>query len=264
MSNLNVKLDARTLDEFVSGNLRGEQYRSVLLALEANPQWWRQCALAFLEEQALTQELKSLMKGNIDWSIDKPAKESPESQPMAALANGLRDQADEFPADEFPADEFPSDAACSAARVQLGRSALNPKLLAQRVGVLAALLFLSFTIGWMGAGFRDQIGTAELGGTSGTTNAGLLGGGLGLPAQQPPTESPVNDSQGGSIPNPTIFGNQFQPMDRELASQLRQLQVAGLINIETIESIVPVKLEDGSSVIVPVQQYRITPVSYSY
>lgn len=277
MSNLNVKLDARILDELVSGNLHGEQYRSVLLALEANPQWWRPCALAFLEEQALTQDLKSLMKGNIDWSIDKPAKESPASQPMAAFANGLRDQADEFSTDEFPADEFPSnefpvdefpvDAASSAARVQLGRSAWTPRLLAQRIGVLAAMLFLSFTIGWMGAGFRDQIGTAEFGGTSGisgTTNAGLLGGGLGLPAQPPPRESPVNDSQLGSIPIPTIFGNQFQPMDREFESKLRQLQVAGLINIETIESIVPVKLEDGSSVIVPVQQYRLTPVSYSY
>ncbi len=274
MSNLNVKLDARTLDELVSGNLHGEQYRSVLLALEANPQWWRSCALAFLEEQALTQELRSLMKGNIDWSVDRPAEESPACQPMAAFANGLRDQADEFSSDEFPADEFlnneflnnefPSDAASCAARVQLGRSALTPKLLAQRVGVLAAILFLSFTIGWMGAGFREQIGSAELGVTSGTTNAGLLGGGLGLPAQQPPSESPVNDSQRGSIPIPTIFGNQFQPMDREFESKLRQLQVAGLINIETIESIVPVKLKDGSSVIVPVQQYRITPVAYSY
>lgn len=255
MSNLNGKIDEGLLDDLVSGNLRGEQYRSVLLALEAHPQGWRQCALAFLEEQALTQELKSLMKGNLDWSIDKPAEYATEPNDSELLSSSRLAQAADPQTDPL----------LYSGPVLLGRPTLTPKLIAQRVGVLAALLLLSFTVGWMGAGIRDQVGTTELRGSSGTTNASLLGGSLKLPSQPAPIDAPpVNDNPMGFFPNSTIFGNQFQPMDRQLASQLRELQAAGHINIETFESIVPVKLEDGSSVIVPVQQYRITPVSYSY
>jgi hypothetical protein len=254
MSNLNGKIDEGLLDDLVSGNLRGEQYRSLLLALEAHPQGWRQCALAFLEEQALTQELKSLMKGNVDWATDKPAEDPAEPNHAELLSSALLAQA------AGPQ----SDPLFRGGSVRLGRPTVTPKLIAQRVGVLAALLLLSFTVGWMGAGIRDQVSTTELSGSSGTTNASLLGGSLKLPSQPTPSDAPANDNPIGSFPNSTIFGNQYQPMDGQLASQLRELQAAGHINIETFESIVPVKLEDGSSVIVPVQQYRITPVSYSY
>jgi hypothetical protein len=254
MNNLKEKIDECLLDDLVSGHLRGEQYRSALLALEAHPQGWRQCALAFLEEQALTQELKSLMKGSVDWSIDKAADEPTEPSRLELLSSGMLARA------VAP----PTDPLLSGGPVLLGRPIVNPKLIAQRVGVLAAVLLLSFTVGWMGAGIRDQVGANALNEPSATTSASLIGGSVKLPSPQAPTAAPGNDNPLGSIPNPTIFGNQFQPMDRQLASQLRELQAAGHINIETIESIVPVMLEDGSSVIVPVQQYRITPVTYSY
>lgn len=45
------------LDQLVDGQLAGEGYRDLLRALEADPDGWKRCALAFLEEQALRQEL---------------------------------------------------------------------------------------------------------------------------------------------------------------------------------------------------------------
>ena len=68
MKDSRPKIDERVIDELVSGQLTGERYRAALRALDAEPAKWRDCALAFLEEQALRSELRALAQGTIDWS----------------------------------------------------------------------------------------------------------------------------------------------------------------------------------------------------
>ncbi len=241
MSSSNIKLNDRILDELVSGNLRGEQYRAVLLALEESPNLWRNCALAFLQEQAISQDLKSLCDGNIDWS---PHEKSTALTPTGAI---------------MPRPNESPRADVLTRNPMLDYSSLDPQLWMRRIAILAALLLVSFTVGWFGAGIRDSLGSGEL---PGLTNAGVLGDNSTAQRLSPEESS---DDRLPTIPNQAVFGSdQFQPIDQHLALQLRELQKAGRIQIETIESIVPVRLEDGSSIIVPVQQYRITPVAYSY
>ena len=68
MKNQTLSVDEHLLDELVTGNLHGDRYRQLLHSLEARPHLWRNCAIAFLKEQALTQDLKALAQGDIDWS----------------------------------------------------------------------------------------------------------------------------------------------------------------------------------------------------
>ena len=56
MSRLHISADgddlAAAIDRLVTGELAAADRRALLLALEASPDGWRQCALAFLEDQA--------------------------------------------------------------------------------------------------------------------------------------------------------------------------------------------------------------------
>lgn len=53
-------VDSLTWQRMVEDRLSDDQYRELLLAMEANPALWRECALAFLEEQALKKSFAGL------------------------------------------------------------------------------------------------------------------------------------------------------------------------------------------------------------
>jgi len=56
----NLPIPDHLLDRLVDGQLSDEEYRLVLRALENSDEGWRQCALAFLENQALQREFQWL------------------------------------------------------------------------------------------------------------------------------------------------------------------------------------------------------------
>jgi anti-sigma factor RsiW len=53
-------LSDETIDALVDGTLDDDHRRTLLLDLEADPEGWRRCAMAFLEAQAWTQALAPL------------------------------------------------------------------------------------------------------------------------------------------------------------------------------------------------------------
>ena len=52
--------DNRQLDRLVDGELSGDEYREFLATLDKEPDGWRRCAMAFLEDQAWGQEFGEL------------------------------------------------------------------------------------------------------------------------------------------------------------------------------------------------------------
>jgi hypothetical protein len=56
------------LDRLVDGDLEGAEYRRLLLDLEKRPGGWRQCALAFLQAQALRREFQAQRQSHVDSS----------------------------------------------------------------------------------------------------------------------------------------------------------------------------------------------------
>lgn len=57
---------------------------------------------------------------------------------------------------------------------------------------------------------------------------------------------------------------QFVPLDRRIPQQLADLERRGLVRIESIEGFVPVRLRDGNTAVVPVQQIELRPVRNAY
>lgn len=72
-----LPVDDECFDRLVDGGLAAEEYRALLAALEDEPGGWRKCALAFLEAQALAQELSSLCVK------PQPAAAAPGAKPPA-------------------------------------------------------------------------------------------------------------------------------------------------------------------------------------
>src|SRR5262245_25714797 len=64
------------LERLVDGELTEETQRQLLLAMDAQPDSWRRCALAFVEAQALRRDFRGAVSQN-DGAIDgsKPAVE---------------------------------------------------------------------------------------------------------------------------------------------------------------------------------------------
>jgi hypothetical protein len=71
MNRQNESLMGARLERLVDGELSPEEYRSLLASLEEEPGLWRQCALAFLEAQALRHELGDVRR-HLDARENRP------------------------------------------------------------------------------------------------------------------------------------------------------------------------------------------------
>jgi len=68
----------RQLNRLVDGELNGVEYRQLLATLDAAPEGWRRCALAFLESQALSRDLFSVARDPAPrWSAMLAAANAP-------------------------------------------------------------------------------------------------------------------------------------------------------------------------------------------
>ena len=77
--------DDTRLDRLVDGELSPGEYRALLAALDQEPAGWRNCAMAFLQSQALAGDLGALRR-----SLDVPAERAtPAKAPSAAPPLGL-------------------------------------------------------------------------------------------------------------------------------------------------------------------------------
>lgn len=221
MSNSQTQIDELVLDELVSGNLRGEEYREVLRELDKQPDRWRDCALAFLEHQAFQQDLSALAGSRTPWELE--TEEALED--TVSLAAPMSDSQRK-----------------SASRLEW----------MHRFTSIAALLLISFTIGWFGSGLRRNIPTGSSpSGQQVVTNE---------PQVTPQSPVPSNmPSQGFQY-----AGDPVLQVDRQQHAVLQEMERLGLADIETHEVYMPFQLEDGTTAIVPIQKHNIRPKVYSY
>ncbi|MBA2113024.1 hypothetical protein [Bremerella alba] len=221
MNDSSNHIEDRQLDRLVDGELTPQEYREVLSQLEQVPNGWRRCAHAFLESQALGQSLPLVMQT------------SP-SRPLTELA---------------PAAEKSSTAGMASFRRM------------ETLAAMAASVAIAFGLGWY------------ISGIDGTT---VDGPGSGLATNvidpQSPPDSPqhsvakpqfvyVNQwdgEQGGGMP---IAIDQNKPYDPQAEwdsswgmspQQLEKLKDSGQ-PFQTKNRLIPVSLENGERVVVPVQ-----------
>lgn len=232
-----VKIDEFVIDELVAGNLNGESYRRVLTALDAQPDGWKDCALAFLQEQALTRDLKSLA---IDDSIWR------ETSAESRIAHS--------------ADQGPSELGAVGLSKVDQRSDSDRRLeWMSRMTSIAAMLLISFTVGWFGSGLARPFGSSNTAATGTSPNVAVVENG--------PDQSQEEFSPGGlrgnfDPSNMQFVGEQmmrFEQTPRELEDLYRR----GMIDLESYGGFVPVYEEDSVQ-LVPVQHYRVRPKVFSY
>lgn len=220
-----------TIEQLVDGELRGQRYGDAIRAIDKAEDGWRRCALAFLQEQALKQEMLKLVQSG--WS-----------KPVSVDAAMLQ----------------PSSSSRSSASVTSGTSSL--RAIANRINglALAASILLAFGMGWFGAVLR--IGDSTI---SGRGTIGIDGQGAGYVG----SSSQGGGMWGDAITyDPSRFvvdqEPQFVQLDNRIPESLRSLEQDGMVRLETTSGVLSIQLEDGRPAIMPIQEIHMQPVLYAY
>jgi hypothetical protein len=237
--------DEAVFDRLVDGELSREETRSLLRSLDERPDGWRRCALAFLEAQAWSRELRAVQQEAAAGPLTRCQSEAGLRHAAAASAVGRR----------------------------------WPLYLA-----IAASFLLMFGLGvafrgglsWMGEG-RQEPPMVRRDQRTAPPNA-FANGGESVPPSSP-IESLrpqpgghvrlVMDRGDGSVSesvelpvvelspqNAWLLSGQGLAIPpevrRDLQRQGRQLQQR--------RHVVPVRTQDGRQIVIPVQQWELTPV----
>lgn len=266
-------LDQRALDRLVDGELDAEARRELLLSLDARPDGWRRCALAFLEAQSWGRTMKGLVETGDN--AESGTVDESESGRVRAPASKERDS------------------------LPLGRAAVNAASVerAPRNGfhgagwlAVAAGLLLAFTLGIALGPFApwNSGSTAppelQLAGESRVNSDRELGASDSRMVAGPSVEAGEGAFAYDSLSNLATFvldEGPGQPRQRVVAplipaeriderlqwhgegaiprATLRVLQRAGH-RVQTQRRYAPIELGDGRRMIVPVDDVEITPV----
>lgn len=215
------KIDDFELDELVSGNLEGDKYRRAIAQIDQEPEGWKRCALAFLEEQAFRKELGELASSDEIWNTAEQSElvsrsPEPSTTPAASVSNR-----------------------------QLERFA--------KFTSIAALLLISFTVGWYGSGLNGgSVSTPTDGTDTQVAGSAALGG-----SPTPNIDSRMQGFDSQNRAGVQLVDDRIFPVD-EVPSYIRNLERSGKYNIETVTRFVPVHV--GNEVhLVPVQNSQVKP-----
>lgn len=225
--------DELAFDRLIDGELSSGEYREFLAGLDGVPDGWRRLALAFLEAQALGAEI-----GKVREKLDSPAKVV--AQPRSVS--------------RWPA---------------------AWSLVLAIAGCLLLAVGLGYALrGWVGP---NHFGPDRSGGSAlvqvheGDTPQGQRKSAPFEPARK--RNGPLGDLtlvvNDGDVPGEVIHVPVFDDSDADErltfepsgipADVRRTLERTGH-RVEELRQLVPVSLQDGRQIVLPVEQYRIVPV----
>lgn len=224
MNEQSSPIDHQTLDRLVDGELSTEEYRQVLSELEGSQDGWRRCAHAFLEAQAL---------GNTLPLLTEPARFPPKAEPAPAASLKERES--------------------------------NSFRGVERLSAMAASVAIAFGLGWYISTLDDDVGTGGSNPSVQITDNNPVNTSP-VPGVQHEVQKPkfvyVNQWDGQNttgIPIPVDPDRPYdpqQPWDESVgisAQELQKLKDEGR-PVETYNRLIPVTLDNGNKVVVPMQE----------
>jgi hypothetical protein len=232
-----MNLNQLSIERLVEGRLSGDEYRDLLKSLEEEPGAWRRCALAFLEEQALAREFGEIRRG-IDAPISHPTqvekKRQWDSQPATMLLTLIA-----------------SVTVALFVGWSLHRAVSKIPQDAGFAGNIKDQPALGIGDGSHGSGPRHEswrpVGSVRL----------VLGGGDASGADEM-QQVPVYEVADG-------VEDFLEAEDRPaLGPEVVELMRQRGYDVVREQQYFPAALDDGRQLIVPVDNYRITPVSRTY
>lgn len=205
------------LDRLVDGELSGAEYDRLLTMLDHHPEHWRQCALAFIEAQALGGELRIVRSEALVTKKPKVAVAPATSRSSNYKVIGL------------------AMAASFLAALPVGRYIAPPTPVAVPMVVQQPREDVVLTPDTVAEASPSPLGQVRL-----TTEDG-------------PIDVPYYSLQDGAR---YLLDDQSALAD----SMIESLERAGH-HVERSPGVMPVQLDNGAQVYLPVDSYRITPVS---
>jgi anti-sigma factor RsiW len=241
--------DDRLIDLLVDGELETSRRRELLERLDTQPDGWRRCAMAFLEDQSWGEALRS-HSGATDAEREAAAPYPANGRASSAVALAFAPQT------------RPTQSRAAA----LGRTVSS-------VAALAAGLLLAFGLGWTTRGSSRPTTTPILShrgsaATSAPPAAQTVAHGIepsSQPSPAPATSERVMSVGGGMIPaGPTlsqrglgIDPSWFQQPPTPLSQAFRDRVERGGYEIGQRRRLVSIRLDDGRRVSVPVEETRL-------
>ncbi len=227
------KITNEHLDELVCGDVPPQRYREILTQLDAEPEKWRDCALAFLQEQAIESEMRQLALNDANWenqsrSDDQTPTPIQSSSPVHVASGSSRSETEQL-----------------------------RKL--QRWTSIAASVLIAFSVGWVGSGFMGK--STSSAGVTGQETSIADAAGLAEDSAGTDTRSSLRPDYSGV--EATFASNESLVLDNEVPPELLRLERLGY-RIESKSQLVPVDLKDGTRAIVPIKTYRALPPALPY
>jgi hypothetical protein len=283
--------DWSELERLVDGRLSPDEYRQLLIRIDHHPDGWRKCAMAFLEEQALKNELgdgsfclEQIETGSIQ---DVPAQQPTAQQHAAQHPHKNSDEKNfseslQSPAPSALADTGSGDDSAPAGSLYLtaGRNARTN--LTQSHWKENLKLWMTIAACFVGAFFIGVMVSTNWGGGNNQTTRSIPSDLMVGPAlldtdsiekavykDNKPTSQllmtlndPTQGSQEFKVP---IYDGDKQAeqyaelVDRELPEQIKNVLLNSSFRIQSKNYVVPVTGESGQLFFVPIEQLNIAP-----
>lgn len=241
-----ARVDERILDRLVDGELSPAEYQRVLLSLEEDPGGWRRCALAFLEAQSFRRDLPARSGEPPKIELNAAVQPKPVSAAgsrskfgllLAVVASFLLTFVSTA---AFRTAWFHRSGAESAPGLaDVADSGPRPESAAPREGLPAAAPGPDVAR-------RNEQGEESLGSVS-----LVVDGGAGHRSQ----EFDVPVIRGKKIPVGSLLSDESN-LPPEFIESLRRMGH----RVHRHSQLVPVELQDGSRLVVPLDEYQIVPV----
>lgn len=235
--------DRLVWQRLVDNRLSDEEYRDLLLDLETKPALWRECALAFLEDQALKQALASWRPGDRGYSRSGQQFEVSSDVPPVDLA---------------------MTAAGSAGGLDGRRSAASGSMRSLARGVSVGgwsqplLITVSLAAGFLLAVFAFSQRFADKGGAATGSQLGVTGVTPAVPVGEPLVMDRESFKDFLADLPPDQRRELFQRPTQQRVSPTVVARPASLMSgqVEAERRFLFYRMADGGTIVVPVDDYR--------
>lgn len=272
-------LDELVLDRLVDNDLNPEEYKAVLKLVEEKPDGWRRLALAFLESQALENELSGLRLDDsyvgsgvadaLDLSVHANA-----SIPATEVESGQHSTLKSPVVEKLVADERPT------AQVKVGPLIANPgpkselqsnrrgstflRMTKQAIPAIAACLVIAAIATVYVREMRNQ--------RNGLENVVTLPSSVN--SKQNPSDDPnqnyiqlVGNNDGESMRAPVYDHETFDQKEAaagfaKFTPRLREVLTSSGLNANERTHVMPIKDSEGNKIILPIKEFKLTPTKW--
>jgi len=257
--------ELRQLDCLVDGTLSKAHYARLLQRLAETEDGWKLCAIAFLEEQALSQDLKAINSdadSTLQDSYCSASKTSLNNVPLSLLSDSVARASQVATGNKNDVVHRADTPTCNQSVSRRSKS-WSVNLLP-----IALSTFLAFGIGWQASrSFAPETQIESDGNPSSMLTQNTNQTGSEVAAVNPSAKSfLLTEEEAADLIRAAAFAN----LDTNLATafpkdsyerQIYRLNPHVEGEMERHQTMMPVKNDDGISKIVPVEHIRFRPIA---